>query len=88
MKNLRSVVLVLSGLVIGCGAGATAVATSWAGPEVGKWQCYDLRTFPDVEMANKKHYAKTFQYGLRQAFPRATQGTVLSLSDGVVCGVN
>jgi hypothetical protein len=44
---MKSLALVFSGIVIGCGAAAT-VGASWAGPQPGQWTCYDNDQAPDV----------------------------------------
>jgi hypothetical protein len=48
-NRIQSVVLILSGIVIGCGA-AVGVKASWAGPTPGQWSCYKTDAFPDVDV--------------------------------------
>jgi hypothetical protein len=48
-NRIKSLALIFSGVVIGCGAAAT-VGASWAGPTPGKWSCYQAWDFPDVTL--------------------------------------
>jgi hypothetical protein len=48
-NRIKSVALIFSGIVIGCGAAAT-VKSTWAGPTPGKWTCYEYREAPKAEV--------------------------------------
>ncbi len=45
--RIKSLALLVSGVVLGCGAAAT-VKSSWAGPQPGSWTCYKADGFPNV----------------------------------------
>ena len=74
----KSLVLILSGIVIGCGAGAT-VAVSWAGPTSGQWQCYAMGPLPDIAAAATKHKAEEYSSSLNQIAPSSPVGAVTTL---------
>jgi hypothetical protein len=89
IMKTQSIVLVLAGVLVGCGAGAT-VAASWAGPTAGTWECYSINEFPDTADAASTGNARALSEGLQRVAPSSPAGTVLPLSDGrsYVCAKN
>jgi hypothetical protein len=75
----QSVVMLLAGMVLGCGA-ATTVAVSWAGPSAGKWQCYGARELPDMTEASNEGDAQKFTSGLNLASPNSPVGSTIMMS--------
>ena len=75
-KSLKSSLLVLTGVLFGCGAGAT-VAASWAAPDAGKWQCYDSQELPDLAEAATSWFAEDMTKGMNLAAPHAAVGEVI-----------
>ncbi len=77
----QSIVLVLAGILVGCGAGAT-VAVSWAGPTAGQWQCYRVSEFPDLQEGAISGNASEVSAGLNKAAPDAPIGSVIQIANG------
>lgn len=75
-KSLKSSLLVLTGVLMGCGAGATVAAT-WAAPDAGKWQCYDSQELPDLAEAATSWFAEDITKGMNLAAPHAPTGEVI-----------
>src|SRR6188768_4582558 len=75
-KSLKSSLLVLTGVLMGCGAGATVAAT-WAAPDAGKWQCYDSGELPDLAEAATSWFAEDITKGMNAAAPHAATGDVI-----------
>ena len=81
MTHARQVGLVLVGLVVGCGAAAVApMATTWAQPRVGEWDCFVVDRFPDVGDARSWDGAANIRYGLNHVARHVPPGTVLSVT--------
>ena len=79
-SKVGSVVLVLGGIVIGCAAAAVApTATSWAQPQ-GKWGCFVVDRFPDVQAAHSWEGATNITQGLNQVAAHVPSGATLSLT--------
>jgi hypothetical protein len=88
-----SIALVLAGLIIGCGAGAT-VAVSWAGPTAGHWTCYSTHLIPDLNDGNdpkdlQKAQSSAANYSnlLNQTAPDAPLGATQFLGGVATAGV-
>lgn len=89
----QSIVLVLAGILVGCGAGATVAAT-WAGPTAGQWQCYQQGDLPDISDAAASGNAPNITASMNKIAPQAPVGATLVLPVGghaasnVVCAKN
>jgi len=79
-SRISAVVLVLVGVVIGCGAAAVApAATSWAQPS-GRWECFIVDRFPDIDDARSWEGAANIAAGLNRAASHVPAGTTLPLA--------
>jgi hypothetical protein len=65
-------------MALGCGATAVApIARSWAQPAAGRWVCYAVKEFPDVEDA--QHDARGITEGLNRVAAHVPSGATLAL---------
>jgi hypothetical protein len=86
MKKSQSVVLVLVGTALGCGAAST-IPMTWAAAAPGEWSCHDVSQFPDPAASGAS--AAKHAEGMNNVAAIAPAGTIVSLpmahSAGVVC---
>lgn len=76
--KLKSIALVLAGIILGCGAAAVSpTVKSYAQGKPG-WACYDVADFPDVEQA--AFNADSFRSGMNQVASNASPGTVVTMT--------
>jgi hypothetical protein len=94
MKNsTRNVLLVLGGLIVGCGAATVApIRIGSAAPTAG-WRCYVIDRFPDVQDAADWSGAAKVTQGMNQVAPATPAGTVITAywssgTSSVVCVKN
>jgi hypothetical protein len=81
MNRSLSVALVLGGMILGCGATAVApIAKGWAQAPAGRWACYVVDQFPDLEEARSWEGAANITAGLNRVAPNTPAGTVLALT--------
>ncbi|HVY30653.1 MAG TPA: hypothetical protein VHB79_29035 [Polyangiaceae bacterium] len=81
MKRPVAVTLVLLGMALGCGATAVApIARSWAQPASGRWACYVVDRFPDVEEARNWEEAANITAGFNKVAAHVPAGTVLAVN--------
>jgi hypothetical protein len=81
MNRLHAVSLLLGGVVLSCGAAAVApMATSWAQPASGKWQCFVVDRLPDIDEARSWEGASNITDGLNRIALHVPSGTVLSVT--------
>jgi hypothetical protein len=77
--SVKNVVLVLGGLIIGCGVATIAPAHySAAQAPAGGWRCYVVDRFPDVREAGDWHGARKMSEGMNQVAPQSPPGTVIT----------
>lgn len=76
----NSILIALTGILVGCGAGATVAAT-WAGPTIGEWQCYRNNLLPDFTNAAQSRGAVEFTKSLNTISPASPAGTVMQMSE-------
>lgn len=81
MKRAVSVSLVMFGMILGCGAAAVSpIARSWAQPPAGRWGCFVVDRFPDVQEARSWSGALDIASGLNEVASHVPTGTVLAVS--------
>jgi hypothetical protein len=89
MKHTRSIALVLTGIMLGCGAAAVApMATTsaypdeegWSGANDGAWSCYAVDRFPDVDDARSWERAATIAQGLNRVATHVPKGTIVTMT--------
>jgi hypothetical protein len=81
MKRHLSVALVLLGMILGCGATALSpIASSFAQQPAGRWDCFVVDRFPDVEEARSWSGAANIAAGLNTAAKHVAAGTVLAVT--------
>jgi len=81
MKRLLSVILVLFGMILGCGAAAVSpIARGWAQQPAGRWDCFVVDRFPDVDDARSWDGAANITAGLNKVAAHVTAGTVLAVT--------
>lgn len=81
MKRYVSVALVLGGMILGCGATAVSpIARSWAQQPAGRWACYVVDQFPDVEGARSWDGAANITAGLNRVAPNVAAGTIIAVT--------
>jgi hypothetical protein len=82
MKMKTGALLVLIGMLIGCGAAAVGpTAVSFAqGPASGKWGCYAADRFPDTEDAAGWKRAQEIGQGLDLVATNVAAGTIISVT--------
>lgn len=87
MKH-NSIALLLVGMALGCGAAIVSpVATSWAEPPPGNWQCYQSDEFPDAAKAANYKDALRATDGMNAVAKHVPAGTVTTFAiDGATQG--
>ncbi|HET7541319.1 MAG TPA: hypothetical protein VFK05_15685 [Polyangiaceae bacterium] len=81
MKRFASITLVLFGMILGCGAASVApIARSWAQQPAGRWECFVVDRFPDVEDARSWSGAANITAGLNRVARQVASGTILNLT--------
>jgi hypothetical protein len=81
MRRRHSVTLVLFGMVLGCGAAAVSpIARGWAQQVPGRWDCFVVDQFPDVDAARSWSGAANITAGLNRVATHVAAGTVLSVA--------
>lgn len=81
MKRILSVSLVLFGMILGCGAALVSpIAESGAQQGAGRWECFVVDRFPDVEGARSWTPAANIALGLNQVAKHVAVGTVLAVN--------
>ena len=79
-SSIKNVVLVGLGLAVGCAAAAvkpTSVGVATAQATAGKWQCYRVHDFPDVQEAAKE--GKDYTASMNKIAPGAAQDQLIQI---------
>jgi hypothetical protein len=81
MDKQNAITLVLVGMALGCGAATVApMATSWAAPAAGSWQCYQSDLFPDVAKSSSYKDAVRATDGMNAVAQHVPAGTVTTFA--------
>lgn len=81
MKRVLSITLVLFGMILGCAATVVSpIARGWAQQPAGRWDCFVVDRFPDVDDARSWSGAANITAGLNQVATHVPAGTVLSVN--------
>lgn len=80
--KVKSVALVLSGIALGCAAGANLQVTSADSSSEGKWRCFKISLLPEVERAEGLAEGAGFAAALNQLAGSAASGTLFQMSAG------
>jgi hypothetical protein len=91
INNFKSSVLVLAGIVIGCGAAVSAPETftpnsASASDPGGSWACYRANDFDNKDLGRGEDGAKKAEMGLNQIAPHAERGRIVTLPTQVAMG--
>lgn len=83
-SKFKAPILVLAGIVIGCGAAATAPGTftpssaSATGP-AGSWACFHANDFDNKDLGRGEDSAEKAEFGLNKVAPQAEPGHIVTL---------
>ncbi len=81
MKRHVTISLVLVGMILGCAATAVSpVGRSWAQPAAGRWECFVVDRFPDVDDARSWDGARNITAGMNKVAAHVAAGTVLAVT--------
>ena len=80
--NYKSTALILTGIVIGCGASLAHNATVSVASAAGQWRCYAVDRFPNVQRAMTWGGAEDTAEGMNHTAQHSPTGTVVTFSWG------
>lgn len=80
--KVKSVALVLSGIVFGCATGAHLTATSADSSSEGAWRCFKISLLPETDRAEGLAEGAGYAAALNELAKSAAPGTLFQMSAG------